>query len=162
MTHLIPEIFTDKGDRLWGSVARAAYLKDKVCCDCGGTKKLEFHHLDPESKRGNVRFWKSEAWLVEEIAKCVILCNSCHWKRHGSKHGTPAMYTNHHCRCDSCRESWNRCMKEYQTRRRTTGSGKMNPDERRGRRATSNRKGVREVEPLTPTDTFSGKAPAIQ
>jgi hypothetical protein len=51
-------------------------------CPCGNAdpRGLDLHHLDPETKMFNVgdrRGW-SVGDVVEEIAKCVVLCAYCH------------------------------------------------------------------------------------
>lgn len=57
------------------------------CAECGTKKgKLDYHHLDQATKRCNVaRMWSySLRSLLDEIAKCVVLCQSYHkietWK----------------------------------------------------------------------------------
>jgi len=55
------------------------------CTDCGthqGT--LDYHHLDPSTKKYNVSRMQRrslESW-VDEVAKCAVLCQPCHNKRH--------------------------------------------------------------------------------
>lgn len=67
------------------------------CYRCGTKDKaaqLCFHHVDPSTKlfniapnvRGSISFSK----LIAEIAKCIILCNSCHKKVH--IHGDPRFF----------------------------------------------------------------------
>ena len=60
-----------------------AYKIEKGCAKCGYNQHpaaLEFNHLDPAKKKfqiaGNLtRRWDS---IVEEMAKCEILCANCH------------------------------------------------------------------------------------
>jgi 5-methylcytosine-specific restriction endonuclease McrA len=61
--------------------------KDGLSCKvCGESCSvcLEFHHLDPNSKEGNistmVTHFASVAQVLMEIAKCVVLCRNCHAK----------------------------------------------------------------------------------
>lgn len=86
------------------------------CITCGTTKKLEFDHIDSKTKEFNIVHGLSKPWsaLVEELAKCQLLCKKCHeiktWSldnRKRAKHGTPSMYTNNKCRCNKCRIGWN-------------------------------------------------------
>lgn len=56
------------------------------CMECGESRPwvLDFHHRDPTQKdicpsRCNSRSWKR---LLEEIAKCDVLCATCHRDRH--------------------------------------------------------------------------------
>lgn len=54
-------------------------------CDENHIACLEFHHTDPSTKEANigskVRSWSTKK-LLEEIAKCEILCANCHRKEH--------------------------------------------------------------------------------
>lgn len=58
------------------------------CADCGeafpsaGQAGLHFHHVDRATKSFNVHEAPTLAALQDEIAKCVLLCRSCHGKRH--------------------------------------------------------------------------------
>jgi hypothetical protein len=60
-------------------------LKDaQGCADCGATGDLLHHHVNPQTKRYCVTGMAGcslETWL-DEVAKCVVLCRSCHKKRH--------------------------------------------------------------------------------
>lgn len=59
------------------------------CCVCDYNKSqraMDFHHLDPSEKEiglGNARgtpvAWKK---IVEELRKCVLVCNRCHQEIH--------------------------------------------------------------------------------
>lgn len=64
------------------------------CGICGYSKSewaFAFHHLDPGEKefslaqRGMPRSWKK---MIDEIAKCVMLCHNCHTEVH---HGVTAV-----------------------------------------------------------------------
>lgn len=50
---------------------------------------LDFHHLDPSTKKKEIsrmaRDGSSEKHLLEEIAKCEILCSNCHRKEEWKK-----------------------------------------------------------------------------
>lgn len=55
------------------------------CEDCGTHEgRLEHHHTDPSTKRRNVSDMHSYSLgaLEDELEKCVVLCCSCHQKRH--------------------------------------------------------------------------------
>jgi hypothetical protein len=62
-------------------------LKQQPCADCGGAFPLacmEFDHRDPTTKAGLVPQLTGRvgiAKLLEEIAKCDIVCANCHRKR---------------------------------------------------------------------------------
>ena len=49
----------------------------ELCC-------LQFHHRDPATKQTkvNVLATRSRVRVLEEIAKCVVLCANCHCKVH--------------------------------------------------------------------------------
>lgn len=63
-------------------------IKLGLCCDgCGWDKfpeGLDFHHVDPTTKFGNVSDMVfslySKKRILEEIAKCEVLCLICHAK----------------------------------------------------------------------------------
>jgi hypothetical protein len=61
----------------------------KVCATCGepNSAKLCFHHVDPATKLFNVGSYsgRSETSLLEEIAKCILLCRACHQRHHKTK-----------------------------------------------------------------------------
>jgi hypothetical protein len=59
----------------------------KFCVDCGETKYelLDFHHKDPNTKIMSVSdmlgtYGKQK--ILDEMAKCEVLCKSCHKKHH--------------------------------------------------------------------------------
>lgn len=60
------------------------YLSDKSCVDCGYTdsRALQFDHIDPQCKRNDVSNMVGSAYswesILEEIAKCEIVCANCH------------------------------------------------------------------------------------
>lgn len=60
-------------------------LKAQPCRDCGGTFPavcMDFDHRDPSAKKFNISQWKAHGWdafdIVEEIAKCDVVCSNCH------------------------------------------------------------------------------------
>ena len=50
------------------------------CVKCGCTETLEFDHIDPSTKSFNIAagYTKPKEVLLEELAKCQLLCNKCH------------------------------------------------------------------------------------
>lgn len=52
--------------------------RDPVC--------LNFHHKDPKTKSGQLADAINEGWskkkILDEIAKCEVLCANCHLKEH--------------------------------------------------------------------------------
>jgi hypothetical protein len=60
------------------------------CARCGhkDLSALDFHHVDPRSKKRNVSTYApswSEEELRAEIAKCVVLCANCHRALHAEE-----------------------------------------------------------------------------
>jgi 5-methylcytosine-specific restriction endonuclease McrA len=97
--------------RIRAANRRAKWLEENGPCeDCGGSEKLEVHHRDPKEKIShNVWSW-STSRMLEELAKCSVLCNTCH-KKHSAKqrkdsaklvHGTLNAYRIFKCRCKIC------------------------------------------------------------
>lgn len=68
-----------------------------ICCGYNKcTDALDLHHLNPEEKefsmgaiRGNPKNWKS---IVEEMKKCVLVCNRCHHEIHAGVTELPEDY----------------------------------------------------------------------
>lgn len=63
-------------------------LKSNGCAICGYNKcpaALTFHHVNPNDKKFNIEirsFGFNDDVLVEEINKCIILCENCHRELH--------------------------------------------------------------------------------
>lgn len=55
------------------------WLKENgPCKTCGSTENLQVDHLD-SSRKTSHRIWSwSETRRIEELAKCQVLCKSCH------------------------------------------------------------------------------------
>lgn len=100
---------------------RRAYLRGKVCVDCGERDPavLEFDHIDPTEKDSH-RIWSwATARLEAELAKCEVRCRPCHQERHARlafRHGIGA-YQKHGCRCEICREAKRESNRRYAERR---------------------------------------------
>lgn len=57
------------------------------CVVCGETDVdvLDFHHVDPAEKSFNVSAsWRKKGLqtVLEEVAKCVVVCANCHRRLH--------------------------------------------------------------------------------
>lgn len=60
---------------------RAIELLGGKCSDCGSMKRLEFDHVDPDTKSFPVaKAFAGWAWsrIKEELDKCQLLCYNCH------------------------------------------------------------------------------------
>lgn len=97
--------------RVWIAKRRAEWFREKYCTRCSSTTHLEIHHVEPENKVDHkVWSWSRERQAVE-LAKCVVLCRSCHDEVTAEmvmpEHGTASRY--HHkkspCRCELCKEA---------------------------------------------------------
>lgn len=62
---------------------RVKFFADKVCSICGISSNLDLHHIDPATKIGSDIWSWDQARRDIEIAKCDILCHSCHGRIHG-------------------------------------------------------------------------------
>lgn len=64
---------------------------DRGCSECGydaHPAALEFHHLDPSTKKftiGQSISKRDISELLDEIEKCVVLCANCHRVRHNEE-----------------------------------------------------------------------------
>lgn len=72
------------------------YKKTMKCSRCPEKREpcLDFHHVDPEQKRFEVkRMMKKGACsfesLMEEVKKCIILCANCHRMHHWQERQKP-------------------------------------------------------------------------
>ena len=70
-------------------VIRLLIAEHKTCCKiCGENERvcLDFHHVDPSKKHLDISQMYRAGWskrrILDEIAKCVILCSNCHRKYH--------------------------------------------------------------------------------
>lgn len=77
------------------------------CAICGYhrcNKALDFHHLDPTDKEttwgelnGQIRSW---ARIVDELAKCVMICSNCHREVHAGIAEVPSNAPRISANCD--------------------------------------------------------------
>ena len=75
-----------KQRRLVGTVFIREQKQGKLCSVCGESNidLLEFHHIDKTTKRAEVSqmLLYAKGTILAEIAKCILLCRSCHGKHH--------------------------------------------------------------------------------
>lgn len=113
MPYADPEAQRDY-QRRWVAERRALFFSEKACEWCGSPDELELHHRDVTRKE-NHRIWSwGEARRLAEIAKCIVLCATCHRRAHSEArrveaelrhvHGTRQRYELG-CRCGDCREA---------------------------------------------------------
>ena len=97
--------------REWVRKRKALWFeRNGPCVLCGSWKDLEIDHIDPTIKTTH-RIW---SWSKEkreaELAKCQVLCQSCHKEKTAeekeSPHGTFSRYIGKHkCKCQECRKA---------------------------------------------------------
>jgi hypothetical protein len=103
--------------REWHARRRREWMEGKSCEWCRSSERLEIDHIDPELKASN-RIWSwSKPRRDAELAKCRVLCYSCHKKRHQCGHGTRRRYSVLGCRCVECRAANTRAKRDYRERR---------------------------------------------
>jgi len=115
-----------KADRKAYTERRVAKAKEYLggkCVECGSANDLHFHHMDPSTKKAEISTAiRRECWswvrLVDELDKCVLLCNGCHVTHHASRaeHGTARRYWRG-CRCQPCRTANTEHNANYRKRR---------------------------------------------
>lgn len=74
----------------WEKKQQETFLKLKSILKCNNCIEndpvcLEFHHLNPIEKEGNISILArkySFKRLQKEIDKCIVLCANCHRKEH--------------------------------------------------------------------------------
>lgn len=92
--------------RQWMAERRASWIQDKRCNKCNSLENLEIHHIDRSIKVDH-RIWSwSEERRLEELAKCIVLCNDCHkieTKEQVSHHGISQYRQG--CRCNICKSA---------------------------------------------------------
>jgi hypothetical protein len=99
-------------NKSWRQARRARLIEmlGGKCVRCGATEDLEFDHIDPSAKSFGVCAGLSKAWdvLVEEAAKCQLLCKPCHVAKGAEDrpelaHGSHYVYWYWNCRCGPCK-----------------------------------------------------------
>jgi hypothetical protein len=78
-----------KRDKARKRAAVAAYRAERGCRHCGAAEDLHLHHRDPATKVAEVsrmvdhRATWAQIWA--EVAKCDVLCATCHAAHHASE-----------------------------------------------------------------------------
>ena len=113
---------------------RRAYSIAKLggkCVRCGATKNLQLDHIDKYLKSFNITaYWSYSLEKYDvELAKCQLLCKSCHKEKSNEEkdfgalgygythHGTASMYRES-CRCNACRLAYNEEARKYRALQR--------------------------------------------
>lgn len=96
--------------REWVANRRKTWLSDHGPCKrCGSWEDLTVDHIDPKNKISHkVWSWSTERMEIE-LAKCQVLCSSCHKKKTAAEnaarfmdHGA-AKWGRRGCKCLSCK-----------------------------------------------------------
>lgn len=65
------------------------YKSDKHCTKCSENDPccLDFHHIRDKKHEISNMAYEGYSWesILDEIAKCVILCSNCHRKHHAGR-----------------------------------------------------------------------------
>lgn len=100
--------------RRWVARRRSTFFFEKECEWCHAREDLELHHRDPNKKENNAIWSWGDKRRFAEIAKCIILCRSCHQKAHSQARRVEAELRNPHgtfnryklgCHCQPCRDA---------------------------------------------------------
>lgn len=75
--------------RLRKNKQKAVDYKGGKCARCGYDRcmaAMEFHHIDPSKKEGELSKLKHGPWIKfkKELDKCILLCSNCHRELHSS------------------------------------------------------------------------------
>jgi hypothetical protein len=87
------------------------------CTRCASWENLHLHHRDPSQKVSHkVWSWRDERRVVE-LAKCEVVCASCHRRIHrgGPTHNLTGYQRG--CRCADCRAAKAAQARRYRARR---------------------------------------------
>lgn len=76
--------------RAWIQRRRAEFMDGQCCLRCGATNDLELHHLVKDEKVGHAIWSWARQRREDELAKCLVLCDTCHNGLHADeKRGRP-------------------------------------------------------------------------
>lgn len=103
--------------RRWLAARRAEWIAEHgPCMECGTDENLDVDHIDPATKLFEIStLWslsKNNPKRVAELAKCQVLCESCHQEKTNKEnsydvlvHGTRHCYMKFKCRCTPCTQA---------------------------------------------------------
>lgn len=101
--------------------ARRAELRGMLggrCAVCGSTEGLEFDHIDHATKSFSIGMWIDRKWelLLQEVAKCQLLCNAHHIEKTRQERTVPhggGVSGRRNCKCEPCKARKAEYMKCY-------------------------------------------------
>ena len=109
--------------REWIRKRREAWIQENgPCAKCGSSEDLQCDHVDPKEKELEpAALWgmsPKNPKRVVELAKCQVLCYSCHreksndelreWNTKPIMHGTVSAYFHKGCRCVACKRAYSK------------------------------------------------------
>lgn len=130
--------------REWLRQRRKDMLTGKSCVRCGTFDDLEFDHIDPTTKDPKLRNSSGIVWswskvrLMKELAKCQVLCGTCHQAKtnvdrgQGLVHGSRNGYDYYRCRCQPCTTASTQKVNEYRWRTGKRIKGQYGPRKKVG------------------------------
>lgn len=94
-----------------------------ACAVCGSTKELQVDHVDPAEKNFNISQRLTLDNILEELAKCQLLCRKHHQEKtarenEGFTHGTSYAWMKKGCTCLVCTEAKHAHYDERNAKRR--------------------------------------------
>lgn len=111
--------------RDWRRARKVSFVEKLggVCSHCGTTERLEFDHIDRNTKLFDIatHLDSSTQTLLSELKKCQLLCKSCHATKSQAergndtshRHGLLSTYVNLGCRCSDCKNANRVYMNNY-------------------------------------------------
>lgn len=128
---------------------QALSLLGNICVLCGNQENLEFDHKERITKKATIAdIWSAnEKRFWEEVAKCQLLCISCHRKKTledlgqisaKNSHGTLSAYR--YCKCELCRKAH----REYTRKWYSKNKEDVNRKKREKRRTCSSEEAARD------------------
>lgn len=99
------------------------------CKMCSSTLDLQVDHIDRNVKTSHKVWSWSESKRLAELAKCQVLCRSCHQKKTNQEnnkpiqHGTHSAHAGRGCRCDLCVEAHRIYKAEWRKRKLLNNHG---------------------------------------
>ena len=116
--------------RQWHANRRAAWFAENgPCAKCGSWERLELDHIDRATKVDHHIWSWSEKRRAAELAKCQVLCRSCHIDKTREENrskapcGTRARYKAG-CRCAPCKAANAEYSRELKARQVPAAVGK--------------------------------------
>jgi 5-methylcytosine-specific restriction endonuclease McrA len=110
----------------WMARRRQNWLDENGPCQrCGATENLEVDHIERHTKVDHKVWSWSQARREAELAKCQVLCESCHLEKTlaeipGRVCGTNSAYVDRNgkgCRCPECTAAHAQAAREYRARK---------------------------------------------